>query len=85
MSSVREIDIKNPTYQFLSDMNNIKNINPNKIKIIIVNANRYIEERNGNKYLTIFPTDKNKNTLKKYGEMWRKMKTRFNSDDDLPH
>ena len=33
MNSVKEIDIKNCLYYFLDDMINIKNLNPNKIKI----------------------------------------------------
>ena len=33
MNSVKEIDIKNCTYYFFNDMINIKNLDPNKIKI----------------------------------------------------
>ena len=33
MNSVRETDIKNRTYYFFNDMINIKNLDPNKIKI----------------------------------------------------
>ena len=31
----------------------------------------YIEEHSGNKYLTLFPTDKSKKALKKYEELWK--------------
>ena len=60
-------------------------------------VNGYFEENNGNKYLTLVPTNK------KMGELWIKirdlirsitknsddydetyMKTKFNSDDELP-
>ena len=37
---------------------------PNSVKPFFLNNN--IEESNGNKYLTLFPTDKNKDKLKKY-------------------
>ena len=33
MNSVKEIDIKNRTYYFFNDIINIKNLDPNKIKI----------------------------------------------------
>ena len=36
--------------------------------------NGYIEESNGNQYLTPVSTDKNKDTLKKYTETWDKIK-----------
>ena len=32
------------------------------------------EERNGNKYLTLVPTDESKDTLKKYEELWNKIR-----------
>ena len=45
---------------------------PNSVKllyIIIANAIVYIEQHNGNKYLTLVDTDESKGTLKMYGEM----------------
>ena len=46
----------------------------------------YIEESNGNKYLTLVPADVSKGTLKKYEELWDKIRnlirsTSNNSDD----
>ena len=38
--------------------------------MIIGKANRYIEDSNGNKYLTLVSTDKNKEILTKYRELW---------------
>ena len=32
-NKLKEIDVKNRTYYFLDDMNNIKNLDPNKIKM----------------------------------------------------
>ena len=57
-----------------------------------------MEERNGNKYLTLVSTDESKGTLKKYEKLWNKIKgiinlnlnnekftkIKFNSDDHLP-
>ena len=56
------------------------------LQLTISKANEYIEESNGNKYLTLVPTDENKDTLKKYKELWNKIKdlirsTSNNSDD----
>ena len=89
-----KIDIKNWTYYFFDDVINIKNFNPNNIKVdekyykdiltyyiryvtikdskyvkfngvnplylIFSKVNGYSEEINGNKYLTLVPTNKNK-------------------------
>ena len=41
---------------------------------IIDKAVGYTEESNGNKYLTLVSADKNKDTLKKYTELWNKIK-----------
>ena len=46
---------------------------PNSVKpscLIINKRNVYIDESNGNKYLTLVPTDKRKDTLKRYEEIW---------------
>ena len=47
------------------------------VKVFALNANarnRCIEKCNGNKYLTLIPTDKSKDTLKKYEELWNKIR-----------
>ena len=38
--------------------------------MIIGKTNGYIEDSNGNKYLTLVSTDKNKEILTKYTELW---------------
>ena len=38
--------------------------------MIIGKANGYIEDSNGNKYLTLVSTDKNKEILAKYTKLW---------------
>ena len=83
MSQIKEIDIKNRTYYFFDDMLNIKTIknfsyinfnSVNHVYLIIDKVDGYIEKNNGNKYLTLVSTDKNKETLKKYTKLWDKIK-----------
>ena len=66
--------------------------------LIIDKVDGCFEEKNGNKYLTLVSTDKNKEVLTKYTELWNKiknliklgeygkdfMKIKFSSDDNLP-
>ena len=99
VNSVNEIEIRNISYYFFNDMLNVKNLDPNKIKIdekscknilidyvayvtlysvkplylIINKMNEYIEKCNGNKCLTLVPTDESKDTRKKYQELWSKI------------
>ena len=97
-NKVKEIDIKNQTYYFLDDTINIKNFDPNNIKIdeksykniliyyigyvtikdskyvkinsvnplylIFSKVNRYFEEINESKYLTLVPTNASKTKIK---------------------
>ena len=46
---------------------NIHSVNP--LYFIIDKIDGYIEERNGNKYLTLVSNDKNKEVLTKYTEL----------------
>ena len=90
MNSVKEIDAKNWASYFFGDRINVKNLDPNKIKLneksykniliyyvgyvtpnsakllklIINKVNGYIEESNGNKYITLVPANESKGTLK---------------------
>ena len=43
----------------------------------IDHASRYIEEKNGNKYLNFDPGDENKELLKKYNDVWNGMKNKI--------
>ena len=38
------------------------------------NLNGYFKEINGSKYLTLFPTNESKEEMKKYGELWIKIR-----------
>ena len=42
--------------------------------LIIDKVDGYIEEKIGNKFLTLVSTDKNKEVLRKYTELWEKIK-----------
>ena len=46
----------------------------NLLYLIINKINEYFEEISGNKYWTLFPTNESKNTLKKYEELWNKLR-----------
>ena len=51
-----------------TDYVNIHSVNP--LYFIIDREDGYIEERNGNKYLTLASNDKNKEVLTKDTELW---------------
>ena len=56
----------------------------NPLCLIFGKANRYFEEFNGNKYLTLVPTNESKEKTKKFEELWIKILSRSitkNSDD----
>ena len=75
----------------------INSVNP--LHIVFNKVNGYFQEINGSKYLTLVPTNKNKEKIKKYEELWIKirdlirsitrnsdekyMKIKFSSDDEL--
>ena len=79
-----------------SDYAKINSVNP--LYLIIDKVDGSIEAKNGNKYLTLVSTNKNKEVLIKYKEIWDGiknliksgeygkdfMKIKFNSDDNLP-
>ena len=51
---------------------NINSVNP--LYLVINEVDGYFEEINGNKYLTLVSTDKNKEVLTKYTELWDEIK-----------
>ena len=55
----------------------IDSVNP--LYLIISKVNGYFEENNKNKYLTLFPTNKSKEIVKIYGELWGKIRDIINS------
>ena len=60
------------TIKSISDYENINSVN--SLYLIIGNADGYLEENNGNKYLTFASTDKNKKELEKYTKLWDEIK-----------
>ena len=60
------------TIKSISDYENINSVNP--LYLIIDETDGYIKENNGNKYLTFASTDKNKNVLEKYTQLWNEIK-----------
>ena len=48
----------------------------NPLYLRVDHASGYIEEKNGNKYLIFGSTDKNKEVLKKYSDVWGGLKTK---------
>ena len=51
---------------------NIYSLNP--LYFIFNKVNGYFEEINENKYLRLVPTNENKEKIKKYGELWSKIR-----------
>ena len=119
-NEVKDMDMKKRTYYFVNDIINIKNSDPNNIKIdeksyksilvfyigyvtikdlkyvkinsvshlylIFSKVNRYFEEFNKSNYVTLVPTNGSKEKIKKYGEVWHKIRNLIrsiteNSDD----
>ena len=65
-----------------TDYVNIHSVNP--LYLIIDKADGYIEESNGNKYLTLVFNDKNKEILIKYAELWNKIKILIKTTNSKP-
>ena len=62
----------------------INSVNP--LELIFNKVNGYFEEINGNKYLTLVSTNESKEKIKKYEELWSKIRDLIrsitkNSDD----
>ena len=51
---------------------NVTSVNP--LYLMINRIDGYIKEKNGDKYLNIASTDRNTEVLKKYSEVWDKIK-----------
>ena len=56
------------TIRKIDDSENIYKVNP--LYLLVNHANKYIEEKNGNKYLAFDSTDENKEVLKTYTDVW---------------
>ena len=61
----------------MDDTKNSKCVNTyraNSLYLVISKVNEYVEEINWNKYLTLFPTNKNKEKIKQYEELWSEIR-----------
>ena len=76
--SYKSSDIYYIGYITMKDFDYVKINSVNPLYLIIGKVDRYSEERNGNKYLTLVSADKNKEVLIKYTELWNKIKNLIN-------
>ena len=58
----------------MKDSDYVKIYSVNSLHLIIDKVHGCIEEKYGNKYLTLVSTDKKKELLTKYTELWDKIK-----------
>ena len=74
IKSYKNIDIYYIGYITMKDFDYVKINSANPLYLIIGEADGYTEESNGNKYLTLVSTDKNKEVLIKYIKLWDEIK-----------
>ena len=72
--SYKIIGIYNIGYITIKDSDYVKINSVNPSYLIIGEVDGYIEESNGNKYLTFPSTEKNKKVLEKYKNIWDKIR-----------
>ena len=70
----KNIDIYYIGYITMKDSEYVKINSGNPLFLIINEIDEYIKEKDGNKYLTLVSTDKNKEVLTKYAELWDRIK-----------
>ena len=75
--SYKNIGIYHIGYITMKDTDRVKINSVNPLYFIIVEVGGYIEENNGNKYLTFGSIDKNKKLLQKYTKLCDKIKYRI--------
>ena len=84
--SYKNILIYNTGYITIKDLKYIKINSLNPLYLIFNKLNDYFEQTNGNKYLTLIPANESKEKIKKYEELWSKIRDLIrsitkNSDD----
>ena len=65
-------NIRPLTIKKIDDCKNIYSVNP--LYLLVNHASGYIEEKGVNKYLIFDSTNKNKDLLKKYNDVWNGIK-----------
>ena len=58
----------------IKDWEYIKTKSENSLYLILKKVNGYFEETNGNKYLTLVPTNESKEKNQKHKELWIKIR-----------
>ena len=85
--SYKNIDIYYIGYISMKDSDYVEINSVNSLYLIINEVDGYVEEINGNKYLTLVSSDKNKEVLTKYIELWDGIKNSIekinNKSDEL--
>ena len=82
--SYKNVLIYHIGYLTVKDLRYIKINSIDPLHLIINKINGYIEERNGNKYLTIVLNAESKDKLKKYEELWIKIRDLIRSITNNP-
>ena len=75
--SYESIDIYYIGYISVKDSEYVKIKIVNPLYLIINEVDGYVEDIDGSKYLTLVSTDKNKEVLTKYTELWNGIKNSF--------
>ena len=68
----------------MKDSDYVKINTVNVLYLIIGEVDEYIEENNGNKYLTLASAGKNKQVLIRYTELWERIKHLIKKINDKP-
>ena len=58
----------------IKDLKYVKIYSVNPLYLIFNKVNGYFEEINKNKYFMLVPTNESKQKIKKYGELWIKIR-----------
>ena len=58
----------------IKDSKYVKMDSVNPLYLMFNKMNGYFEKNNGNKYLTLVPTNESKGKIKKYEELWSKIR-----------
>ena len=66
----------------IKDLKYVKNNSVNPLYIIINKVNEYFEEINGNKYLTLVPTNESKEKIKKYKKIRKLIRSITQNSND---
>ena len=76
--SYKDIGIYNIGYITIKKIDDCENIySVNLLYLLVNHTNKFIEQKNGNKYLIFDSTDENKELLKIYNDVWNGIKNKI--------